>query len=506
MRKLPQFLFRCSLFALAPMAANAAGTYYTGNYQSPQSRYTQKTYSTTQGNYNQNSTYTRSAGYQPMNGYSAQQRYSQGNMAGGARQMSQPQSAQQRTASQSRVAENNGFFVNAGISREMAQWRFEMKESASILHYDNIDWNVFDLSGGYVFNVGNTKMQVDAGFKYGMQAGETSMVDDDVTNGGYFITRWINGADDSVIGDELGHALSIGTSDGGNMLGFNVGFGLTDIFQWGNVRFTPSVGYRYLKYKLETKKNYGLSVDTAACFQIDGSTEIQCDPAVVVHLSDGKQQIIWRDNITGKMELASNAQYIDTGGTYYYQQPGTSHSYEVEWSGPYVAMDMEYQINKNNGINGRVELGFPGYTSTGDQPYRFDWAHPKSVEDKADMFSAFHVGLGANWITAITDSINLSVGVTYDYYNVSGADAKTFLNPTHYSNMYDSLLSQWAETYPTDTEKYMLGQMENVAGDPLALNIKEIEEACPGWVCTNNGEIDSFYKSMGIRVGINAKF
>ena len=290
------------------------------------------------------------------------------------------------------------------------------------------------------------------------------------------------------------------------MLGFNVGFGLTDIFKIGNVTFTPSVGYRYLKYKLETENNYGLSVDTTACFRVDGSDEIQCDPAIVVNLGDGSQQIIWRDDINGSMDVPDNATSINTGSTYYYQQPGVSHSYETTWSGPYIALDMDYIINQNNSVNGRIELGFPGYSSVGDQPYRFDWAHPKSVEDEAGMFGAIHFGLGANWQTAITDSVALSVGLTYDYYSVSGADAKTYLNMTYYNDWYNMILDAWKTDYPDNTEDYMLGKIEGVTGDATAINIKNLEAQCPGGVCSSDGEIESFYKALGIRVGINAKF
>ena len=42
--------------------------------------------------------------------------------------------------------------------------------------------------------------------------------------------------------------------------------------------------------------------------------------------------------------------------------------------------------------------------------------------------------------------------------------------------------------------------------DTIAKNIVALEQECPGWVCKAGGEIESFYKSMGIRVGINAKF
>ncbi len=491
MKKITNFLFGCSLVAVAPIAANAAGTYYTGNYQSPQTRYAQQSYAT------RNTAATRNTGYN-TNGYSS---YASTRPVVGSRTTTTQVAQQPRTVAPAATKSKSGFWVDAGISRETAMWQFEMKESSSILHYDNISWNVFDVSGGYAFDWGKVGLQIDAGFKYGMQSGDSTMVDDDITNGGYLITQWIDSDTSNVIGNQIGHALSVGTSNGGNMYGFNIGVGMTDLFKWGNVKFTPSIGYRYLKYKLETEKNYGLSVDTSACFKLDGSDEIQCDPAIVIHYQDGKQQIIWRDSVNGKMEVGTGAVSVDTGGTYFYQQPGTSHSYEVEWSGPYVAMDMDYAINQNNSVNGHVELGFPGYNASGDQPYRFDWRHPKSVEDEAGIGSALHFGFGANWTTAITNSISLSIGLTYDYYTVDDADAKTYLNQNYYTGIYNSLLEQWVKAGKTEAD-----MLNPQTGDPIALNIKDLESSCPGWVCSTDNEIESFYKSMGIRVGIKAKF
>lgn len=499
MTKLPRFLLRASLVAFAPVAANAAGTYYNGNYQSPQSRYNTQTYA--QRGYSNYNTNTQSRNYNT--GYSNSGNYSSYASTRPVVGTRTTQTQYARTTNSANTTNNTGkkqgFWVDAGISHEFAQWQFEMKQSASILHYDNIGWNVFDMRGGYVFG-GNTKMQVDAGFRYGIQSGDSSMVDDDITNGGYLVTTWVDSSN-NIIGNQIGHALSVGTSSGGNMMGFNIGFGLTDFFKLGNVKITPSVGYRYLKYKLETKNNYGLSVDTAACFRVNGSDEIQCDPAIVIHLSDGQQQIIWRDSLTGKMQVASGAEWISSEGSYYYEQPGTSHSYEVEWSGPYVALDMDYAINQNNSINGRVELGLPGYTATGDQPYRLDWAHPKSVEDSAGMASGLHLGLGTNWVTAITNTVSLSVGLTYDYYTVSDAEAKTYLNGSYYDSLYAAREKAW-----TDAGKNLDDILDPTNGDPVAINIKELESQCSGWTCTAENEVKSFYKSMGIRVGINAKF
>jgi hypothetical protein len=488
-----------SLLTVAPFAVQAAGTYYNGNYQNPQ---TAQRYGTT--GYAQQQRY-----YQPT----TQGTYSNAGYSRYGQTALQPATAnRQQTGQQPRTASNstgakNGLYLNGGISRETAMWQFDMKEAGSMLHYDTIAWNVFDAKGGYVFDIGNSKAQIDAGFKYGMQSGESTMIDDDITKGGYFITQWIDGSN-NVIGNQIGHALSAGSSSGGNMLGFNIGCGLTDFFTLGKTKITPSVGYRHFSYKLETKQNFGLSIDTAQCFETNG--EIQCDPAIIIHYVNGDQQILWRDKIEDSLNISeTGAKSVDTQGTYFYQQPGVSHSYEVAWSGPYIAMDMIYDINQNNSVDARVELGFPGYTATGNQPYRFDWAHPKSVEDTAGLGSAIHLGMGANWRTALTDTIMLSVGLTYNYYNVSGADAKTYLNENYYMGIYNTLLAQWQAANKSEADMISTNDSNNdnkPDGDPTALNIVKLRDSCPGWVCSFGGEIESFYKSMGIRVGLNAKF
>ena len=476
-----------AIMLLAPIAGNAAGTYYSGYtnaYQTPSyaSRY--------------NTSYSTPS--------YASSRYNNYNTTGNVVQ--RPTSTTTRsTATASSGTKKSGFWLDAGITHETSQWQFSMNQSGSILSYDNMSWNVLDIGAGYAFDAGNMTLQVDAGFKYGMQWGESTMYDDDISNGGYLVTTWIDGSTKDEIGQQIGHAMSIGTSKGGNMLGFNIGFGLTDVFKIGNVTMTPSIGYRYLKYNVTTENNYGLAVDTAGCVQVAGSDEVQCDPAIVIVDGEGKKYIIWRGELNEDGTLpdmvlpkgVTAGDIIDTGGTYYYHQPGESHSYETTWAGPYIALDLDYVINQNNAINGRVELGFPAYTSVGDQAYRFDWAHPKSVEDSAGMFGAIHFGLGANWTTAITDSVALSLGVTYDYYSVSGADAKTYLNVGYYENWYNDILEDY------DSEDAMLDP-DN--GDPTAINIKDLLEQCPGGVCTTDGEIESFYKSLGVRVGINAKF
>jgi hypothetical protein len=236
--------------------------------------------------------------------------------------------------------------------------------------------------------------------------------------------------------------------------------------------------------------------------------EIQCSPYVAFIDNEGEDMsytsfvfdengnMLVNPNLTPVVYNNTSAPQINVGETYYYEQSGVSHKYETEWAGPYVALDMQYDINDNNLVTGGIEFGLPVYNSKGDQPYRPDWMHPTSVEDKGKFGDAYHLGLNATWTTKITDSIGLSFGFTYDYYNAKNAKAITYLNPS-YSSYQDRLEEYEYYYYSEDYELTEEG-------------LKEYEELkalqAKGWKMEDDNEINSVYKSMGIRAGINIKF
>ncbi len=539
MKKLCKLLGGCSVMAMLPMVANAAGTYYTGNYQSPQqARYTQKSYTNTAA--------TRTGTY-ASRGVSNYNRNQYANAG-----YTTARSTQKTTQSAEKNTNKNGLYLNAGMSKQSAMWQFEMNTAKSKLHYDNLDWLVFDVGGKYVFDAGKTKMQIDAGLQYGLQMGESSMIDDDISHGGYDEIVYETKYGDPFDGVVSGRAISVGTSKDGSMFGFNAGFGLTDFWQIGNLKITPSLGWRHLKYKLETSNNYGMSMlnadfDNSCVVFEDGST--QCAPVIGVFYiddKDGENNIkysypgyVYFDGDLNRLDIegdkfvdkngnivdpvyaavdVSAGEYAEAQGSFYFHLPDVSHSYDVTWSGPYFALDMQYDINQNNIVTARMELGLPSYTAEGDQPYRFDWAHPKSVEDKGRIGSAFHFGAGANWSTAITDRVSLSIGVTYDYYTVSDADATTYLNAAYWENVYNIAFSDWKKVL---NDKYALGlsdgEIEGYMLNGIAIenDSGEIVEYAPeyaaiaranGWKDKVDSEIESFYKSLGVRVGFNARF
>lgn len=523
MKALSKILCGCSMLVLVPAAVNAAGTYYTGNtYQSPQvARYNSSAYSNSRstmgtGAYNQArySSYTNRYGQNAQNGRVAMQNRAQSQM--------------QNAKGQKEQVKSGGFKLDAGLSYKTGMWQFDMNTAGSRLHYDNLGWAVFDVNAGYDFNVGKSVLALKAGVEYGMQIGESTMVDDDISNGGYEVQRWYNDAG-GLEQIQMGHALSVGATKGGDMLGLNASVGLKDVFTWGKVKITPSIGWRHFKYTLETKGNYGLKIDTLnnnnSCTDYDGMT--QCWPAIGFYqvLSNNDVQYQFKDfvyvDIDGDdladlagIPLDGLSGYVDTMESFYFHQSNMSHSYEVTWSGPFLALDMLYDINENNAVTARLEIGLPGYNATADQPYRTEWQHPKSIEDEAGIGSAFHIGLGANWTTALTDRVSLSLGVTYDYYNVSGADANTYLDPTYWQAVYDGILDAYendpeltfadrAEAEQAMLNGFIYGGYE-YGPDATAVYINNVRSN--GWKDTVSDEIDSFFKSLGVRVGLTARF
>lgn len=471
--------------AMMPEIADAAGTYYNGNlYQSPQR-------SSADSYYNR---------YGNGRGYGQSQSMMVRNTT--------TKVTKKSSTKQKAPATKKGFNLDIGYSHEFASWDFEMKDAGSKLYYDDLSWNVISGEGVYYFDT-STPMQIKFGARYGKQYGDSIMVDDDITTHG----MWEDVTDSTgttVIGENGMPAVSLGKSEGGTQTGFNASFGLTDFFKVGDLKITPSIGYRYFKYELQTKNNYGtvveiLNMDYYAgdehivvdnCQNYGG--EMQCSP--YVGFLNGSYQVVGYASLTDGLEVAPGSVYLDFGSTYYYAQPGTSHKYETEWAGPYIALDMEYAINDKNLINAGIEFGLPKYTSKGDQPYRVDWEHPTSVKDEGGFGDAYHLGLNAMWSTALTDSVMFNLGMTYDYYSVKDADASTYINRSYYINAAEEIEAIIADS-TTDPNK--IPAYENQLAQIDAM----IDEfSAKNWKIESKDEIKSIYSSMGIRAGISVKF
>nr|MBQ0091685.1 hypothetical protein [Candidatus Enterousia merdequi] len=500
MKKFCALLMNVSVFAAMPVIAGAAGTYYNGNlYQNSQQRYG----------------YSKGGYY---NSYGAGASY--GQRAGIVR----PTESQKVSSKKSEASsKKQGLVLDVNASHEFANWNFDMKTAGSKLHYDNLRWNVISGEGTYYFG-NTTPMEIKVGALYGFQYGETSMVDDDITSEALWEIQEIEVDNQGEYLLRGNPAVSIGSSKGGSQFGFNASIGLTDFFSFGNMKITPSVGYRYFKYKVSTEKNYGAIIDVVNsnsfvnCLEVQPG-EIQCSPYIgftdaagnvrsyagfaisdvatsdteaVVDVNGNHLNVLVNANGGYVILNDAGASQIDVGNTYYYEQSGKTHIYETEWAGPYVGLDMNYAINNNNNLTAGIEFGLPVYNSEGDQPYRIDWEHPTSVEDSGKFGDAYHFGLNTAWTTKLTDNIGLSLGFAYDYYSVSGATATTYYNKEVYQNLLD-VYESWNDDGILTEE-----------GELNLLELRELKSA--GWKSEADDEIDSIYKSMGIRIGLDIKF
>lgn len=495
-------------------SAHAAGTYIgASGYQSPQ-----RTYQGGQagGGY-----------YQPRNvgtsGYSNGNYYQQRTQGGyqqngyGYGQPQQQPYARQNQGQNRAAARPNsdGFYMSAGVSRQYAQWNFDMAEAKSILDYGDIAWNVLDVRGGYKFG----DFVIDGGVQYGMQAGKSSMTDDDISAGGMEMKFYGNiantttgikpdGCKDLGNGDfecsTYMKVLSIGESSGGSMLGLNLGLGMDNKFVFGKTRIIPSIGYRMFQHKLSTKDSHGTSISHNWCKkEVDGN--VICPGFMWTNNGEmtwGEPDV---DDGYFWWNVSPGTSQISNGDTYAFSAPGVSHAYDTSWNGPYVAMDLVSELNENNRVDARLELGMPGYYSKGDQPYRADWEHPVSVEDKKDMFGAMHIGVLANWTTMINNNWGLTFGLTFDYYTVSGASASTHMSKKYYEGIWQAIFDNGVNNSVWTNDQAGWDQM--LANDATAASIKSMYDGCGGsWTCVYDNEVNSFYRSIGVRVGLAGKF
>ena len=127
-------LLGCSLVALVVAGAGAAGTYYTGNYRSPQQNYAKTSYAgrqQQQTSYAQDTTYTRSRTVTPnSNAYISAPYQDYTRVVG---------TGDRQVTTQTKIVDNKnkaekGFFFNLGLAHEFANWNFEMKSAGSKLH------------------------------------------------------------------------------------------------------------------------------------------------------------------------------------------------------------------------------------------------------------------------------------------------------------------------------------------------------------------------------------
>ncbi|MDR0319738.1 MAG: hypothetical protein LBH81_03300 [Rickettsiales bacterium] len=398
--------------------ASAAGTYYNyGNYAASQAS----------GNIARQSSYSP---YQPQ----SSQQYTPGGQSG-YQQPGYQMGGRNQAPKQSSGAP--GLKVSAFAGYESADFGFEMKNTHSEINFNNINWIKFGADAAYMFDAGGTKIEVKGGFEVGTQGESGNVTDDDMSRGGIYIGEAYFETAPNVLYGNGGVAtgfsmtqlvMGVGEQGQGSSLGAFASIGLGNGLKIGDsVVIKPSVGYRYESFKLVGQNMMTMAVQALVArdqYDINAMYDVadNCPGCqIVLFPGDGNAYFAgWVEGFDDYGEpfflTLAEAAYLD----------GTTHEYNVSWSGPFIAADLEIKTAPHSAFTLRAELGLPAYTAEADQPYRSDWSHPVSIRDSAPIFGGMHYGLNMNYSAGVSDTMAVNLGWRWDYYTVDGADAETF--------------------------------------------------------------------------------
>ncbi len=107
---------------------------------------------------------------------------------------------------------------------------------------------------------------------------------------------------------------------------------------------------------------------------------------------------------------------------------GLNSTYETEWNGPWIGVDLSFEINKKFTLFGAFEYHMADYYAKANWNLRTDFAHPKSFEHTADG-SGIVMSIGGDY--ALNDQWFINVNIDYqDWSTYAGTDRIFFANGT----------------------------------------------------------------------------
>ena len=107
---------------------------------------------------------------------------------------------------------------------------------------------------------------------------------------------------------------------------------------------------------------------------------------------------------------------------------GLKSTYQTEWKGPWVGVDLNFDIKKQHNIFLKFEYHWADYYAEADWNLRSDFAHPKSFEHNADG-NGIVISTGINFFTNYPVSLHLSFDYQ-DWNTDPGTDRTFFSNGT----------------------------------------------------------------------------
>ncbi len=302
------------------------------------------------------------------------------------------------------TSDDNGFHVYGGYNRRFADFEFTSSVN-SVLEWDDMVFNEFQVGGRYNFSVRNFDMTVFGEYTYGtMESGGLSMdydlkpYNENLLNEGIF-------------------TISVGEQSG-DTHHMRFGVGAHNIWDIGGWKLTPVIGYEIFKHNLQMNDHYfpnpgvyiplmtadgdyvfgdeqtqtyfPVSQDQAQAAADSGYFQVCVSPAEikVASLSGG---VITMNDLPEPADPDSTLPWgvhydecVVIGGDGPIVISGKTHEYDTTWSGFFLGLEIEKQMTLSDKLRFYAQVGLPKYSSDGIWPNRTDWQQSPSFRDKGD--------------------------------------------------------------------------------------------------------------------------
>lgn len=359
--------------------------------------------------------------------------------------------------------------------KSYGHFMFETSED-SILNWDETDSKEYLFKMSKDFMLKNRQFVVTASYGKGdLKTSRTS--DDDIYNSA--------------------HIISLGDGSA-NLKDWSVAIGARNLWKLGNWDVTPFLGYKkkeqdfemanhatpspfYLEADCQTTdaepdvchNTFSPAVDTVyeATKDADGNyNKVGAATGTVsftgtVTLSDGSSytNVAYGDQIYQEDfcyhtagqdpnkfycieagEEGANLIPVFGGVSSIFIQDGTTHMYYVDWTGPFIGLQLERKMSDKEDLVVYGEYFFPEYKVWGNWPNRDDWAHDPSFWDKGGK--GYGLLFNVDYKYRIKSSIQLILGFNYEYIENKNATTQLFYADGSQSVTEDAVrLSQWKD-------------------------------------------------------------
>ncbi len=350
------------------------------------------------------------------------------------------------------------------VDHDPSKWEFDLKykkgegqfmfllDVGSILNWDELQTNqtIFNVSRDFIFK--NRQYVVSATYGTGSASSDRTS-DDDVFN--------------------EAHIISLGKGKA-NLTDWSLSLGMRNVYNLAGFDITPVIGYKSKQQDFEMYDHTvpapfyleffcnGVDETTGVCtggIQLNDSThkltqndvyytdsneqvsisdmtipgQVQVDGYIYTNLEYGMQ--IYEEDFcyiaqSGREvciiagEQGANLLNAFGGVSSTFTTEGTTHIYNVTWEGPFIGVNMERAFSPREVVKIYGEFFKPSYSVWGNWPNRTDWAHDPSFVD--DGGSAWGVSFDATYKYKIKNSIELTLGIFYEYLKEKNGDTTQY--------------------------------------------------------------------------------